>query len=112
MRLEDGRRFEEEVLTRICSMEPMASPVSVGGGGRRRMWDDAKGSVSAPTSQISWKLTLTQRTPTMAALGFLVLALDAVTHSLSSHLPVLGNGVLFHMASYSYQPPMAKGGRG
>jgi hypothetical protein len=35
-----------------------------------------------------------------------------VTHSLSSHLPVLGNGVLFHMASYSYQPPMAKGGRG
>jgi hypothetical protein len=28
----------------------------------------------------------------------------AATLSLSSHLPVLGNGVFIHMASYSYQP--------
>jgi hypothetical protein len=93
MRLEDGRRFEEEVLTRICSMEPMASPVFVGGGGRRRMWDDAKGSVSAPMSQIPWKLTSTQRTPTMAALGFLVLAPDAVTHSPFSLFALLSSSV-------------------
>jgi hypothetical protein len=32
------------------------------------------------------------------------------TLSLSSHLPVLGNGVFIHMASYSYQPQWPREG--